>query len=177
MIYGDVRGCTSASVNFGPRRPESVDMITGGFPCQDVSLMGKQKGLRSQRSGLFYQLCRLSDVLQPKFLFLENAPALVKHLDKILIELHRRGIDARWTTLVAGNLGAPHYRNRLFILACKRKGSSSRGLPESFISKRRDSRYVSNERCFSIADWEARKVRMSQATGARRKGKCAQTKA
>ena len=104
---------------------KSTDMITGGFPCQDVSNIGQHKGLQSMRSGLCYQLFRLTDELQPTFLFLENVPALIKHLQKILDELHRRGFDARWTTLEAGNLGAPHKRQRIFILACRSSRASA----------------------------------------------------
>lgn len=151
-IYGDVCGCTRETMGL---RSAQVDMITGGFPCQDVSLMGKQAGLASKRSGLFYQLVRLADELKPTFMFLENVSALVKHLPKVLGELHQRGYDSRWTTLSAGNMGAPHYRNRVFILACRRgaaPGVCASRLPPA---RRSDVRFVSDKRKFSVFNGDA----------------------
>lgn len=146
-IYGDVIGCTGETMGF-----KSTDMITGGFPCQDVSRIGKHKGLNSMRSGLCFQLFRLSDELAPTFLFLENVPALVKHLKTILDELHLRGFDARWTTVAASNFGAPHKRERIFILACRREGGGGGSLTASAATlARKDKRYASSACCFSVA--------------------------
>jgi len=145
-IYGDVRGCTGDTMGL-----KSTDLITGGFPCQDVSRIGKHKGLNSMRSGLCYQLFRLSDELAPTFLFLENVPALVKHLKMILDELHRRGFDARWTTVTASNFGAPHERARIFILACRREGGGGSLTASAAGLARKDKRYASSARRFSVA--------------------------
>jgi len=149
-IFGDVCGCTRATMGLGR---EKIDLMTGGFPCQDVSNMGKMKGLKSKRSGLFYQLLRLCDELKPAFLYLENVPALLKHLRVMLRELDERGYDARWTTLSARNLGAPHYRNRIFILACRRGDATAAALGRSQ-KRANDARYASDELCFSVCGGE-----------------------
>ena len=145
-IYGDVRGCTGDTMGL-----KSTDLITGGFPCQDVSRIGKHKGLNSMRSGLCWQLFRLCDELAPTFLFLENVTALVKHLKKILDELHLRGFDARWTTVAASNFAAPHKRERIFILGCRREGGGGSLTASAATLARKDARYASNACCFSVA--------------------------
>jgi DNA (cytosine-5)-methyltransferase 1 len=103
-----------------------VDMIVGGFPCQDISLAGKGAGIaEGTRSGLFYQIMRLTDELKPRFLFLENVPAIRKRgLDIVLRELTQRRYDCRWTMLSAAEVGARHKRQRWFLMAY----SNERGL-------------------------------------------------
>ena len=174
-IYGDVIGCTADTMGL-----KSIDMITGGFPCQDVSRIGKHKGLNSMRSGLCWQLFRLCDELVPTFLFLENVTALVKHLKKILDELHLRGFDARWTTVAASNLAAPHKRERIFILGCRREGGGGGGgslTASAATLARKDARYASNAGCFSVARGEEGVVRRETAGEPRwAKGRSAQAK-
>jgi DNA-cytosine methyltransferase len=104
-----------------------VDMIVGGFPCQDISCAGKGAGIaEGTRSGLFYQIMRLTDELQPRFLFLENVPAIRKRgLDIVLRELTQRRYDCRWTMLSASEVGAHHRRERWFLLARKSKRTAS----------------------------------------------------
>jgi DNA (cytosine-5)-methyltransferase 1 len=106
-----------------------VDMIVGGFPCQDISLAGKGAGIaEGTRSGLFYQIMRLTDELQPRFLFLENVPAIRKRgLDIVLRELTQRRYDCRWTMLSAAQVGARHKRERWFLMAY----SNERGLQKT----------------------------------------------
>lgn len=98
-----------------------IDIIVGGFPCQDISVAGKQAGIQQgNRSGLFYEVMRLTDEIQPKFLFLENVPAIrTRGLDIVLRELTQRGYDCRWTMLSAAQVGAVHKRERWFMLACR----------------------------------------------------------
>jgi DNA (cytosine-5)-methyltransferase 1 len=95
-----------------------IDIISGGFPCQDLSVAGDGKGLEGERSGLFFEIVRLTREIRPRFLFLENVPALaVRGLDRVLLELTALGYDARWTIVSAAEVGAPHRRERIWILA------------------------------------------------------------
>jgi DNA (cytosine-5)-methyltransferase 1 len=99
-----------------------IDMIVGGFPCQDISVAGKGAGIaEGTRSGLFFQIMRLTDEIKPRLLFLENVPAIrTKGLDIVLRELTKRGYDCRWTMLSAASVGARHKRERWFMLANRR---------------------------------------------------------
>lgn len=95
-----------------------VDIISGGFPCQDISLAGHKKGLGGERSGLFFQITRLVTECRPSFVFLENVPAItLLGLDRILLELYSLGYDSRWTVVSAAEVGACHIRKRWFLLA------------------------------------------------------------
>lgn len=95
-----------------------VDIITGGFPCQDISVAGNGAGLAGGRSGLFFEIVRLARELRPRFLFLENVPAItIRGLDRVLLELTALGYDCRWTVVSAAEMGAPHLRERWFCLA------------------------------------------------------------
>lgn len=95
-----------------------IDIITGGFPCQDISLAGAGAGLEGQRSGLFFQILRLAEEVEPTFLYLENVAAIrLRGLDRVVGEFSRRGYDCRWKMLSAQEVGAPHKRNRWFLLA------------------------------------------------------------
>lgn len=96
----------------------SVDIIYGGFPCQDISAAGRGKGLAGERSGLFFEIMRLVDEIRPPFLFLENVPAITtRGLGAVAAEITKRGYDCRWTTLSAAEVGAPHLRKRWWLLA------------------------------------------------------------
>lgn len=95
-----------------------VDIIVGGFPCQDISVAGKGQGLAGERSGLFFEIVRLAKEIEPTFLFLENVPAIrTRGLDRVIEELTALSYDLRWTMLSAQEVGAPHKRERWFCLA------------------------------------------------------------
>ena len=95
-----------------------VDLIAGGFPCQDISVAGNGAGLGGSRSGLFFEIIRLVREFRPRFIFLENVPAItVRGLDRVLLELSALGYDCRWTIVSAAEVGAPHLRERWFLLA------------------------------------------------------------
>lgn len=95
-----------------------VDIIYGGFPCQDISVAGKGKGLAGERSGLFFEVARLVSEIRPPFLFLENVPAInIRGLGTVTAEITKRGYDSRWITLSASEVGAPHQRKRWWLLA------------------------------------------------------------
>lgn len=96
----------------------SLDIIYGGFPCQDISVAGNGAGLEGKRSGLFFEILRLVDELSPKFIFLENVPAIrTRGAERVGKELSRRGYDCRWDVISAHEVGAPHLRKRWFLLA------------------------------------------------------------
>ncbi|HYX35749.1 MAG TPA: DNA cytosine methyltransferase [Oligoflexus sp.] len=95
-----------------------VDIIYGGFPCQDISVAGTGAGLAGKRSGLFFEIVRLAEEIEPSFLFLENVAAIrLRGLDRVVGEFSARGYDCRWRMLSAQEIGAPHKRNRWFLLA------------------------------------------------------------
>ena len=97
---------------------ERVDVICGGFPCQDVSVAGNAEGLEGQRSGLWFDFARIVRELGPRVVVVENVAALrIRGLDRVLGTLANLGYDAEWSTISACSLGAPHTRERLFIIA------------------------------------------------------------
>lgn len=98
--------------------PEQIDIISGGFPCQDISVAGTKKGLDGERSGLYWELHRLVNEIKPPFVFLENVPGIrIRGLREVVSSLTDIGYDCRWTRLSAGEIGAPHRRQRWFLLA------------------------------------------------------------
>ena len=117
-IWDDVTTLT------GDMLPKIV-IIVAGFPCQDISVAGKGAGIaEGTRSGLFHQIMRLTDELKPRYLFLENVPAIrTRGLNIVLQELTQRGYDCRWTMLSAAEVGAKHKRERWFMLAHRRDES------------------------------------------------------
>lgn len=96
-----------------------VDMIAGGWPCQDLSSMGLRKGLRmGTRSGLIREVYRLTDLLKPKALFLENVPDILNNGIQTIIDafVAKRGYEMRWVVVPASAVGAHHNRKRFFCL-------------------------------------------------------------
>lgn len=94
------------------------DIICGGFPCQDISNAGKRVGIDGERSGLWSEFARIIREVRPRFVFVENVAALaVRGLDRVLGDLAALGFDAEWDVLRAADVGAPHLRARIFILA------------------------------------------------------------
>lgn len=97
---------------------ERVGLIAGGFPCQDVSFAGLGAGLEGERSGLWFEMLRIIRHLRPRFVLVENVSALlIRGMGRVLADLAKSGYDAEWDSLQAGYFGAPHERERIFILA------------------------------------------------------------
>jgi len=95
-----------------------VDIVAGGFPCQDISIAGKGAGLDGERSGLWSHFARIIGEVRPRYAFIENSPMLVNRgLDRVLCDLAALGFDAQWCVLSASDCGAPHKRDRIWILA------------------------------------------------------------
>lgn len=97
----------------------SADVICGGFPCQDISNAGERKGIeQGARSRLWFEMLRIIRVLRPKYVIVENVAALlVRGMGAVLGSLAEVGYDAEWQVLSAANCGAPHRRERVFIVA------------------------------------------------------------
>ncbi len=111
-IWDDVRTLRAKHL------PQGIDIIYGGFPCQDISIAGNRVGLAGERSGLIREVWRLVDEIRPRFVFLENVPNIIGNgLDRILAALAHRGIDARWVCLSAADVGACHIRERWWLIA------------------------------------------------------------
>ena len=91
-------------------------LLVGGFPCQDISIAGKGKGIEGERSGLWSEMLRIIGEVRPRHIFVENSPMLVvRGLDRVLGDLSEIGYDALWTTLPASAVGAPHGRDRFWL--------------------------------------------------------------
>lgn len=95
-----------------------VDVVSGGFPCQDISVAGKGAGLEGARSGLWSEMARIVREVGPRYVFVENSPALTSRgLGVVLRDLAALGYNAEWGVLGARDVGAPHRRDRIWILA------------------------------------------------------------
>jgi len=95
-----------------------VDLICGGFPCQDISYAGKGAGIKGERSGLWTEFARIVRELRPRFVVVENVAALLSRgLDVVLGDLAACGYDAEWDCIPAAAVGAYHLRDRIFIVA------------------------------------------------------------
>ncbi len=109
--YPDVRELRGADV-------ESVDVLCGGFPCQDISTAGRGAGIDGERSGLWSEYARLIGELRPNYVVVENVAALLtRGLGRVLGDLAACGYDAEWDCLPASAFGAPHRRNRVWLIA------------------------------------------------------------
>lgn len=98
--------------------PPHVEVIAGGFPCQDISLAGPGEGIDGARSGLWGDFCRVVREVGPALVCVENVAALrSRGLDRVLGDLASCGFDAEWSCLAASDVGAPHKRDRMFVLA------------------------------------------------------------
>lgn len=105
-----------------------VDVITGGFPCQDISAAGRGAGITGERSGLWFEMARIVGEVRPRFVFVENSPRLVSRgLDVVLSNLASMGFDAEWGVIGAHHAGAPHKRDRIWILAYTNSNGFQRG--------------------------------------------------
>jgi DNA (cytosine-5)-methyltransferase 1 len=100
-----------------------VDVVSGGFPCQDISTAGgaNRKGLDGSRSGLWSEMHRIIDEVRPRFALIENSPALTfRGLDRVLADLAEIRFDARWGVFSAADVGARHQRERIWIVGINR---------------------------------------------------------
>ena len=95
-----------------------VDVVSGGFPCQDISAAGKGAGIDGERSGMWKEMARIISEIRPQYAFIENSPMLtIRGLESVLADLARMGFDAEWGVLSAADVGANHLRKRIWIVA------------------------------------------------------------
>lgn len=151
-IYGDI-----TTIDF--KQLEPVEILTGGFPCQDISIAGKRKGITAERSGLWKEYARAISEIRPRYAVVENVANLVNFgLNKVLCDLAQIGYDAEWTTLCASDFGALHKRERIFIIAtdseCSRRGAENK--QESPNSTKITRRVINAQGNIIANDWSER---------------------
>jgi DNA (cytosine-5)-methyltransferase 1 len=134
-IFGDIMEVTGEQLIAAGFIPER-GIITGGFPCQDLSVAGKRAGLGGARSGLFWQICRLLDETRAQNFILENVPGLLssnngKDMACVLEALVERGYRIAYRVLDAQHFGVPQRRRRVFIVGCLRDTGRS---PEEILA-------------------------------------------
>lgn len=109
-IWGDV-----TTFDGNPWRGR-IDLVAGGFPCQDISSAGKGAGINGSRSGLWSEMARIIGEVKPRYVWVENSPMLVhRGLARVLRDIAKLGFDARWGILGADDAGAPHRRKRIWV--------------------------------------------------------------
>jgi DNA (cytosine-5)-methyltransferase 1 len=127
-IYHDVRELTADTLR---RDGVAVDVICGGFPCQDISAAGSQAGIDGSRSGLWREYARLVRELRPRFVIVENVARLLGDgIERVLGDLAALGFDAEWECIPAAAVGAPHCRDRVWLVAYPRR-AGFQGLHEA----------------------------------------------
>ena len=136
-IYDDVRTLTADTLR---RDGVAVDVICGGFPCQDISPAGSRAGFDGDRSGLWSEFARLIGEVRPRFAIVENSAALLfGGLGRILADLAAIGFDAEWHAIAAAHVGAPHERDRVWVVAYPNTIDGQEGVGFSLTTKRRYS--------------------------------------
>ena len=111
-IYEDIRKLNGKDF-------KNIDLITGGFPCQDISVAKPDgKGIDGNRSGLWSEMYRVLGVVRPKFAIIENVANIINRgLERVICDLTRIGYDCEWQMLEGYQVGLPHKRRRIFIIA------------------------------------------------------------
>ena len=140
-IYEDVKDVTEKRLRTdGVISEGDRIVVTGGFPCQDISVAGHQKGIKGERSGLWGELHRLIGEIRPDYAIIENVPNLLsgdrgRWFSRILTDMAEIGFNVRWYSISASQLGAPHRRNRVWILAYPNDNGSSTNHREHQVRK------------------------------------------
>jgi len=160
--HDDVRTFPTADGDWG------VDVICGGFPCQDISVAGKGVGLAGERSGLWYEYARIIGELRPRYVIVENVAALFgRGIDAVLGTLASLGYDAEWHVIPASAVGAPHRRERVWIVAYPNNEGQS-DVPINAVSRQRvpqaAGRHVSDAMRFGQRGHWAAREQVSQAS-------------
>ena len=106
-----------------------VDIISGGFPCQDISVAGKREGIKGSRSGLWSEMYRIIREVRPKYVIVENSPALtISGFEQVLCDLSKIGFNAEWQCISNYAFGYPHKRERLYLIAYSNEVRSQYGV-------------------------------------------------
>jgi DNA (cytosine-5)-methyltransferase 1 len=114
-----------------------VDVVSGGFPCQDISAAGKGAGIDGERSGMWREMARVVSEVRPRYVYVENSPMLTtRGGTRVIADLTEIGYDAQWDVMGAADVGAPHQRDRIWIVAytnsaqCQRNERSERAFAQ-----------------------------------------------
>ncbi|MDE4693225.1 DNA cytosine methyltransferase [Klebsiella pneumoniae] len=122
-----------------------IDIVSGGFPCQDISANGHGAGIDGRRSGLWSEMARIVSEVRPKFVFVENSPRLRgKGLAVVISDLAEMGYGCEWFRLSASNCGAPHERDRMWIVAYSEGNDTRRLSKRAFAQNSRSSKCDKN---------------------------------
>ena len=147
-----------------------VDVICGGFPCQDISSAGKGAGLNGKRSGLWYEFHRLIKEIKPQYAIIENVSILrSRGLEEVLRSLAEIGYDAEWHCIPASAVGAPHQRDRIWIVAYARREHGNPGrVPNSARPKTSiggQAQHIAERRGSMVADTTGERVQGLRSSG------------
>ena len=152
-IYRDVRELRGADVG-------DIEVIMGGFPCQDISLAGKGGGIKGERSGLWSEFARIIGEVGPRWVVIENVPALrSRGLVTVLQDLSALGYDAEWHCVPAAHYGAPHRRDRIWILAYPQGQPQRPGLRQDQPAEQRRGRSGDGGGAGDLADASSERQR------------------
>ncbi len=122
-------------------RGTPIDVICGGFPCQDISVAGKKVGIKGERSGLWKEFKRLIKEIEPRYAIIENVPNLRNlGLARVLKDLWALGYDTEWHIISARSIGAPHLRERLWIIAYPKSNGGARDSGDILGEKKKESK-------------------------------------
>lgn len=141
-IYDDIKTLTKKRIDSDGIG--SIDIICGGFPCQDLSAAGLQKGFGGEKSSLYSDMVRLISELGPKFAIFENVANLIigdggRWFSMFLNDLAKIGYDAEWHCISASAIGAPHHRDRVWVIAYPQgntiEGSIFQSIPRDWLFK------------------------------------------
>jgi len=129
-----------------------VDVVSGGFPCQDISSAGKCAGISGERSGLWTEMARIISEVQPRYALVENSAMLVSRgLDVVLADFATMGYDARWGVFSAADVGALHRRERIWIVANSFTDTNSRRFKTNV--QKRIRRFQKYEEMVDVQCW------------------------
>jgi DNA (cytosine-5)-methyltransferase 1 len=172
-VFGDVRELTAEALaksarSRSPRESQSrlhgklsngpwqcsADVICGGFPCQDISVAGKGAGIEGARSGLWSEYARIIGEVRPRYVIVENVAALLgRGLGRVLGDLAALGYDAEWHCIPASAVGAPHRRDRVWIVAYDaERGWSNQGAAVTRKSNANGAQIADRGLCGDVAD-------------------------
>ena len=112
-----------------PSSLPAIDILCGGFPCQDLSVAGGHAGLDGERSGLYREVLRFTRALVPSWVVIENVPALLHYRQRLEGDFAELGYGLTWVKARASDVGAPHRRARVFVIA--ERGGSGGGVMEA----------------------------------------------
>lgn len=167
-IYDDVRELTAERLIRDGIRP---DIITGGFPCQDISNAGNQAGINEDtRSGLWSECARLLGEIRPAYTIFENVTALLsgdngEWFQRVLWDISQVGYDAEWHCIPASELGAHHHRDRVWIIAYPSRPNERGGIESERVEDKRDTNTARYGAEGVVADTDSEGLQGSPARG------------